>query len=53
MLHLRASIPATIDGVRVRSLIRELYSICEAGEVDPAVTFADVARLVSLVNGDP
>ena len=41
-----------VDGVRVRSFIRELYTICEGGEVDPEVAFSDEARLVSLSNGD-
>lgn len=46
-------LPPAIDGVRVRSFVRELYAICEASEVDPAVAFADEARLVSLQDGDP
>lgn len=46
-------LPATIDGVRVRSFIRELYEVTEGNDVDPEVTFADVAPLVSLHDGDP
>ena len=41
-----------IDGVRVRSFIRELYAVTEGGAVDDEVAFADEARLVSLVDGN-
>ncbi len=47
------ALPTRIDGVRVRSFLRELYEICEGNEVDPSVAFADEARLVSLNDGDP
>lgn len=47
------ALPASVDGVRVRSFVRELYACCEGGEVDPEVAFADAARLVSLSHGDP
>lgn len=46
-------LPPAIDGVRVRSFVRELYRVTEGDEVDPAVAFADEARLVSLHDGDP